>query len=368
MDSTARRRLAEFIRSEGIGLASNPQRVRAVLFDACPESRTEASLLVAAAEDEIPSRLARSSDSVFLEGEITRAIADLQQSRCLDGAAAAWTVRSWGWALGILAEEPPDTLPTGPDSGSPLDGRPASGGGLATPPVVAAPAQQGPWVGWSGSGGQPPGWSGSGGQPPPVPPARSRRGLLILLSALTATATIALVAVVIALWPPPPPPPPTATTPTTATSTTESPAAALTQAEQELVDTLPSQLVERGSCTSYAEGNSTAGVSCTAAPEQIGSNAPMIIQVLKFGSRASLNASFHDKTKEQLCPGDHSTWHFNSNPSEAVGSLSCYQTSQDRAVVAWTYWNRGLACYAIGRGSDVKNLYAWWKQASKPDA
>ena len=108
MDRQARHELSRSIQKEGVGLSDDPQRIKALLLDACPESRTEISLLVAAAEDEIPSRLARSSESVFRDGEIARAVADLKRTRRLDPGAADWVVRSWAWALGVVDQEPSD--------------------------------------------------------------------------------------------------------------------------------------------------------------------------------------------------------------------------------------------------------------------
>ena len=61
MEPATRRKLAEFIRTEGTSLADDSQRVRALLLDTCPEAKTEISLLTLAVEDEIPLRLVRSS-------------------------------------------------------------------------------------------------------------------------------------------------------------------------------------------------------------------------------------------------------------------------------------------------------------------
>ena len=121
MDSQARHELSKAIQKEGTGLYEDPQRIKALLMDACPESRTEISLLVSAVEDEIPIRLARASDSVLRDGEIARAIADLKRTRRLDHGAAEWVVRSWAWALGVLDREPSDD-PVEADAGVPVPG------------------------------------------------------------------------------------------------------------------------------------------------------------------------------------------------------------------------------------------------------
>jgi hypothetical protein len=108
MDPQPRRQLAALIQKEGVGLADDPQRIKAHLLDACPESRTEVELLVAGAVDGLASRLARSSDTVFRDGEIARAVTDLRRTRRLDQEAAEWVVLSWAWALGVIDQEPSD--------------------------------------------------------------------------------------------------------------------------------------------------------------------------------------------------------------------------------------------------------------------
>src|SRR3954451_12379375 len=99
MDTRIGQCLAELVRTEGVALAEDPKRVHALLMDTCPDARTEIGLLTVAAEEDIPSRLSRSSDSVFRGGEISRAVADLQRDRRLDRAAAEWTVLTWAHAF-----------------------------------------------------------------------------------------------------------------------------------------------------------------------------------------------------------------------------------------------------------------------------
>jgi hypothetical protein len=133
MEPAARRRLAEFIRSEGMSLADDPQRVRALLLDTCPEAKTEISLLTLVVEDEIPLRLVRSSaDAVMKDGAIARAIADLQTTRRVDRSAAEWAVGSWAWALGLSSTEPQDDLGDQPGSNEPVVARPDAEQGSAT--------------------------------------------------------------------------------------------------------------------------------------------------------------------------------------------------------------------------------------------
>jgi hypothetical protein len=158
MDSQARHELRKAIQREGVVLCENPQRIRALLMDACPESRMEIGLLVQAAEDDIPARLARSSESVFRDSEIVRAVADLKRTRRLDDGAAEWVVRSWAWALGVLDTEPsddvgdatsvtptPGSLSAGQAGSTPYPSAPPSGPGDATSfPPAGSSSRSGP--------------------------------------------------------------------------------------------------------------------------------------------------------------------------------------------------------------------------------
>src|SRR3954469_19587233 len=136
MNPQPRRQLAALIEKEGVGIADDPQRIKAHLLDSCPESRTETELLVAGATDGLASRLARSSDTVFRDGEIARAIADLRRTRRLDQEAATWVVRSWAWALGVIDEEPSDEEA---DGATPPQGGPGYDPTAGTPPQYQPP-------------------------------------------------------------------------------------------------------------------------------------------------------------------------------------------------------------------------------------
>jgi len=263
MDSQARHELSTAIQREGVVLLENPQRIKALLMDTCPESRMEIGLLVQAAEDDIPARLARSSESVFRDSEIARAVADLKKTRRLDDDAAEWVVRSWAWALGVLDTEPSDdvgdatsvtptprSLSVGQDESPPYPSTPPSGPGDVTsfppagsisrsgpgpyaepwqsdvtsgsqpaspgpggPPWVSQPTVQGPAAGsW---GGPPPStYTGWGAASPPPPPGRGRGRLFAVLGAVAAVIVLAVAGMAIFDPGPPPPPPPPTSTPT----------------------------------------------------------------------------------------------------------------------------------------------------------
>ena len=67
--------LSDLVRSSGPEGLDDPRRVRAMLRDAAPEARLEVSLLVAAVEEGVGQRLARSSGGL-LGGEIERLSAE----------------------------------------------------------------------------------------------------------------------------------------------------------------------------------------------------------------------------------------------------------------------------------------------------
>ena len=244
MDSQARYELSRAIQREGVVLVENPQRIKALLMDTCPESRMEIGLLIQAAEDDIPARLARSSESVFRDSEIARAVADLKKTRRLDDGAAEWVVRSWAWALGVLDTEPSDDVgdatsvtptPRFPSAGqagsspypsAPPSGQSGPGDATSFPPAGSSP-QSGPgpysepWQSGVTSGGQsaslspggppwgsqptaqdpaagswggppPPTSPGWGAVAPPPPPGPGRGRLFVVLGALAAVIILAV--------------------------------------------------------------------------------------------------------------------------------------------------------------------------------
>ena len=113
MDPGPRLRLAELVVRFGReDLSANPARVQGLLLDACPQARTENSLLVAVASEGIAERLA-SSESVFGSGDIQRAVSEMQHKRGLTPDVARWAVMSWAAALGLTMAVPDDSVEPG---------------------------------------------------------------------------------------------------------------------------------------------------------------------------------------------------------------------------------------------------------------
>jgi hypothetical protein len=110
------------VHTYGDELLQDPRRVRALLYDTCPGYRRELTVLVAAAEEDVPVQIRRSSDPVSLRGGLERFAADLEDNRGLNRDAARWAVAAWAWALGagpLPAEEDPPLAGTQVSDGPP---------------------------------------------------------------------------------------------------------------------------------------------------------------------------------------------------------------------------------------------------------
>jgi hypothetical protein len=349
MDGQVRDELGRAIQREGVSLSENPQRVKALLMDACPEAHMEINLLVAGAEDEIPARLARASESVFRDSEITRSISDLRRNRRLDDDAASWVVRSWASVLGLGAPPPDDGSqvagPAMPPSfgrggasnqgpGAPSAGfsagapwREMAGTGSAAsvasqgagPPMagraVSTMQHPAPWPPAGSSGlwnsapaGMGPIGSVSGGPPPSfpqqpgvdaAPPPRPRRGrLFAIVGAVVLVLAVVVGAVVFAVSPVDGKPTPTPLP--TGTSASPSPGASPETATVTIVDTLLDiEVAETATVYSFGkevgvlqinQSNPTATLtlSCEAGTADYQVN---ITMMLKNGKQISLNGA-----------------------------------------------------------------------------
>ena len=131
MQQDAGAALSDLVRVAGPEALDDARRVRAVLRDAAPDARLEVSLLVAAVEEGVGQRLARSSGGL-VGGEIERLAADLVERRGLSPQNAGWAVRTVSWAVG-RTERP------GPINGHAGPARVPQG------PVPEAPVPPGPW-------------------------------------------------------------------------------------------------------------------------------------------------------------------------------------------------------------------------------
>jgi hypothetical protein len=101
MDGAAREALGRLLSGAEAQLLGDARRIRALLQDACPQSRREVMLLVTAAEEGLPPRLRKLGDAGMVHAELNRLAAELTRARGLDPVLASWAVGAWAWALGV---------------------------------------------------------------------------------------------------------------------------------------------------------------------------------------------------------------------------------------------------------------------------
>jgi len=103
MHSQPRRELQNLLRRYGPALASNPQRVEALLSDLCGQHQREIFVLVHAQQSGILAELSRAVGQ-RAEGALRQRLAGRLQDRyAFSGEAAAWAVDAWADALGVGA-------------------------------------------------------------------------------------------------------------------------------------------------------------------------------------------------------------------------------------------------------------------------
>jgi hypothetical protein len=145
----------------------------------------------------------------------------------------------------------------------------------------------------------------------------------------------------------------------------------LTAAEQALVAVLSDELVNKRTCRRVST-QASAGITC-AAPSSASSLGPGTFWVLQFDTRDAMERVFTTDTPGTTtpsCPQSTSTtWSSASDPGVDVGNIACYRTTSDnKAVIAWTYWNRKMILYGVSKSGDVDGVYTWWKSAPIPSA
>lgn len=145
----------------------------------------------------------------------------------------------------------------------------------------------------------------------------------------------------------------------------------LSTAEQELVATLSDDLVNKRTCK-RVNTQASAGVTCEAA-SGAGVLSPKTFWVLQYDTRDEMEKVFAADTPgitTPSCPNSNSTtWSSAANAGVDVGNIACYRTTSDnKAVVAWTYWNRKVIIYGVSKANDIDSVYQWWKSAPIPSA
>lgn len=307
MDDLASVRLRELIERHGTTLFDPPARLRAMLNDVMPAHRGEVSVLVAAAEEGIPTQLLRVGHlSEPLAAQLSN---QLVERRAIDGQAAMWAVDAWATALGV--------------------------------PEIRTHSRQ--------------------------PPTTSYQRVPLLLSAgagFLAT-LLAGIGVLAALWPTPNIPP-TAQDPSPTTAATRPVVASATPGNQTASFLAGMPPYYRPCSASYAGDGAASGaiasVRCTPA------GAPEVVWVDQFPS-ADAMASQLDALAAQVdalpgaCPSSgpaRDTW---TDGGELAGDYLCFQDANGRARVIWTDRRSLIIAQALGHDEDYLRLHAWWTSA-----
>jgi parallel beta-helix repeat protein len=105
MQHSPRTILKDLVQKHGQGIWEDPSRCEGMLRDLCPACQREIFLLLAAVRQHIPEDLLAIRQGVSLPQQLRTLTRRLTENLGLSEEAAAWTIRSWGLALGILTSE-----------------------------------------------------------------------------------------------------------------------------------------------------------------------------------------------------------------------------------------------------------------------
>lgn len=112
MNDQVRDKLAEILRSHGMGICDNPRQVRALLADFCPGCKREAQVLTSALENRVVSDLLNGSSQLPWELLSARLVQRLCDELAMTEEAARWAVESWALVLGKMpAPQPAPPVP-----------------------------------------------------------------------------------------------------------------------------------------------------------------------------------------------------------------------------------------------------------------
>jgi hypothetical protein len=98
MNDLVKETLKKLIKEHGESLCSNINRLKGLLYDACPSYRKEINVLILAVQEGLIAELKKSGISeVYLHSLSSR----LHNATGIDKAFAEWSIRTWAEALGI---------------------------------------------------------------------------------------------------------------------------------------------------------------------------------------------------------------------------------------------------------------------------
>ena len=109
MHDQPRKTLCELVATYGHTLCDDPRRCEGLLRDLCGAYKREIHALIAALKEGIGAELLSASQSVFPpEVRLARLAKKLEENLGLAPDVAHWAIESWGIALGVFEETPPN--------------------------------------------------------------------------------------------------------------------------------------------------------------------------------------------------------------------------------------------------------------------
>jgi hypothetical protein len=105
MNEQPRRKLREMVARHGHAVVQDARRCEGLLRDYSAQYRREVSVLLSALEERVPQDLLASPAGVPRRVLLARLARRLADYRALSETAAAWSVNSWAFALGVISED-----------------------------------------------------------------------------------------------------------------------------------------------------------------------------------------------------------------------------------------------------------------------
>jgi hypothetical protein len=418
--------LAQAMANFGPRVLSNVTILNNVMIDLLPDNSRERSLIVAAAEADVATRLQNqvSAQQMDPDNAVRLTAQMLAEAKSIDPAAALWVTYLYSTALGQAPTRsaliPPPTpapmpqAPLPPQAPMPPGGGPEAAGGIHTAPTMVPtgpspfgspqspqyPAGSGYGYGQPGGGGYgpPPGGPGYGGPPGGVPPVtigagypqpQPKRGMSgaaiggIVAGGLVLVLLLCVGVAAVAGLPPfdhPKPKVSTSASPSGHFSPTPTAPSILTLLPHGVAD--PVQDCQTGNIPS---SYNTVGLLDERTCTDPSLPASGYVRILQFDSGADYETSwrnfndsvqFDPSTEGDTCPppsgkdSGSTVWHNDSLnlPNRSGQVLECYTSNSVGPIYAWTLPGYNLFYVAAaGSNGTFTALDDWWTNGSPPN-
>jgi hypothetical protein len=110
MNEQPRQKLREIVARHGQTVVSDARRCEGLLRDYCGQHRREVSVLVSALEEHVPQDLLAPAAGTPRQVLLKRLARRLSDNRAISEPAAAWSVNTWAFALGLIADDDLEAL------------------------------------------------------------------------------------------------------------------------------------------------------------------------------------------------------------------------------------------------------------------